>query len=316
MFEKIHFFSSEGNYGSKEVRENKDYEKFAAQHQVENTEDEDYHIDGRSCYLFPHPMPVERKDRLIHLQAFCYMTSGKEYYTKRSNFPSFLLLYTYQGSGRLIYDGTSYLLEENDLFLIDCRKPHIYRTEGEFWNHSDLHFFGGISEYLYQENFQEKEAVFHCNQPTDYQKQLEKALLLHTGSSIRRDFAFSCELEKLLLKILEYGENSQRSTGLPENIRLLAGYMEQHFQEDTSLEELARFAGMSKYYLCRQFKQYTGFTPLKYIIYLRLLRAEVLLQSTELPAYKIGLLTGFPSEANFIKHFKKKNGMTPEEFRR
>jgi len=72
----------------------------------------------------------------------------------------------------------------------------------------------------------------------------------------------------------------------PENIMLLTGCMEQHFQEDISLEELDRFMGMSKYYLFGQFKKYTGFAPIEYVIYLRLFQAEILLQNTEFLCYK------------------------------
>lgn len=316
MFEKIHFFSYEGNYDSNKVRADRNYKKNMEQRNIEAVTDGDYHIDGKVHCLYPHLITGERQEKLICLKTFCHMISGKEYYSNWNALPSaFLLLYTYQGSGLLTYDGRSYPLEENDIILIDCRKPHVCQTQGEFWNHSDLYFFGGISEYFYQENFADRGVIFHCRQPEDYQNHLEKILLIHTGSSPMRDFAFSCEMENLLFKVLDYGENTQTSKRMPENIRLLTYYMERHFQNDFSLDEMAQFAGMSKYYLCRQFRQYTGFAPMEYMIHLRLLHAETLLQSTNLPCYKIGILAGFPSEANFIRHFKKKNGMTPGEYR-
>lgn len=315
MFEKIPFFSYEGNYESREVHMSKDYEKMAEQHGFDSMGDEDYHIDGKSRYLLPHPMTEERKDKLIYLQSFCYMMSGCEYYTKRSHYASFLLLYTCQGRGELEYDGKKYFLNENDLFLIDCRKPHIYGTKGEFWNHLDLHFFGGISEYFYQENFSGKNPVFHCQQPVNYQNQLEKILMIHTGYSMRRDFELSHCIEELLLQILDYVETPQELAEIPDNFRFLINYLERHFQKEISLEDMAKLAGVSKYHLCRKFKQYTGFSPKEYLIHLRILQAETLLQDTELPGYKIGILVGLPNEANFIGHFKKKNGMSPGEYR-
>lgn len=315
MFEKISFFSYEGNYSSADVQISEGYGKLVEEEKLKHIEKEDYRIDGNSKFLFSRPMTRERKEWLMYLQAFCYMKSGEKYYTRRSDYDSFLLLYTYQGRGRLTYEGKTYSLNENDAFLIDCRKPHAYQTDGELWNHADLHFFGGISQYLYQENFMGRTPVFHMRQPANFQKQLEGLLLIHTGSSVRRDFLFSSELERFLLQVAWDVRDSRDEKEMPENIRLLTSYMERHFQKEMSLEEMSAFANMSKYHLCRKFKQYTGFSPKEYVNHLRILQAEMLLRDTKFPSYKIGMMVGFPSEANFIRHFRNKNGVTPGEYR-
>ena len=41
----------------------------------------------------------------------------------------------------------------------------------------------------------------------------------------------------------------------------------------------------------------------------------MLLQSTAIPGYKIGIMVGFANEANFIQHFKKAFAMTPGAYR-
>lgn len=41
----------------------------------------------------------------------------------------------------------------------------------------------------------------------------------------------------------------------------------------------------------------------------------MLLQSTAIPCYKVGIMVGFPNEANFIQHLKKAFAMTPGEYR-
>ena len=49
---------------------------------------------------------------------------------------------------------------------------------------------------------------------------------------------------------------------------------------------------------------------------MRISHARMLLTSTDIPAYKIGILVGISNEANFIHLFKENVGLTPNEYRK
>ena len=78
---------------------------------------------------------------------------------------------------------------------------------------------------------------------------------------------------------------------------------------------MAARCGLSKYHFLCSFKQYTGFTPYDYLNTLRIAQAKNLLADTDLLAYKIGQMVGFPGEASFIRLFKLKTGATPGAYR-
>lgn len=315
MFEHIYFFTHQADGETHEILHTEECQRMAQEHCLPEADGMSFCIEGESRYLLQHPMSQEKQTNLMYLQSFCYMNTGASYYTKRSNYTSFLLLYTYEGMGQLVYKGEIYTLREGDGFIIDCREEHFYQTIGDYWCHSDLHFWGGQSEFFYQENFANKPPLFHLGQQNVFQTQLEKTLRMQNASVANRDFRFSWELERLLFVILDY-EEVHSDYEIPENIRLLQSYLEHHFIQDICLESMAEFTGVSKYHLCRQFKKYTGFSPKEYVIHLRLLQAKILLQSSGTPCYKIGIMVGFPNEANFIQHFKKAFAMTPGEYRR
>lgn len=78
----------------------------------------------------------------------------------------------------------------------------------------------------------------------------------------------------------------------------------------------AEMSGFSKSYFITTFKKMMGETPYMHISKLRLSKAKVFLQNTDLPIYKIAELCGFPRPNAFTNLFKSETGRTPKEYRR
>lgn len=314
MFDNISFMTHTNNVVFADISHRESYRQFLLDNQLPENDSQEYRIDSSSQYLLARPMLPERKAALAHIQAFCYLESGPLYYTKRDDFDSYLLIYTYQGEGILEYEGKQYLLHPGDGFFIDCRRPHYYRTKGTHWNHGDLHISGGSIDYLYQEFFRLGTPLFRPLHPHSFQSVLENALRAHQSVEPAGDFTVSVLIYDLLKIVYEGRIPSARET-IPENILALQQYIDQHYTEDLSIEALSQIAYLSKYHLIRQFRKHTGYSPHEYIVNLRVSQAESMLRMTKLPAYKIGMLVGFSTEANFISHFKRIYGITPGQVR-
>ncbi len=91
-------------------------------------------------------------------------------------------------------------------------------------------------------------------------------------------------------------------------------YMESHLSEEFSIEDLAKKCNVSETYFRRQFKAYTGKTPLQYKNDFRIQKAMVLLTSKELNLQEISDLLGFCDCAYFCNIFKKATGFTPSDY--
>lgn len=91
----------------------------------------------------------------------------------------------------------------------------------------------------------------------------------------------------------------------------VATLMEANLQEPLALDELARYAGLSRRQLERLFQRYVGTPPLKYYLELRLARARLLLRQTQLPITEVALACGFISPPHFTKCYHDHFGHSP-----
>lgn len=100
------------------------------------------------------------------------------------------------------------------------------------------------------------------------------------------------------------------------SLRRITEFMEAHLDENFRLDELAREAGMSKFYFCRLFHKTTGMSPSQYFIRLRMEKARRLLRETSQSIIQIGLEVGYSSPSHFAQIFQREAGMPPSEYRR
>lgn len=92
-------------------------------------------------------------------------------------------------------------------------------------------------------------------------------------------------------------------------------YMEEHFAEELSLDDLAHQAHVSANHFIRVFKQHYDCTPHRYLNQLRIEHARELLQSTDASMTEIARRCGFGDSNYFARQFRQHNGESPRAFR-
>ena len=277
--------------------------------------DADFSISGSVSVLPLRHTTSFAKKHYLYMDGFGLLQSDKNYYTKRENYNSYLLSFTYSGAGYLEYDDKKYYLHEGDGFFIDCRKPHFYRSEGDLWNHSDLQLNGPQTEVFYR-TFAEKNSVIFSTEGSSYQQHLEKILNIYNSASEYMELLISNELYQLLTSIIVKTNKTQtENNASTANLHYLMKYIETNYNSSLSLDKMTELVNISKYHLCREFKKYSGFSPTEYLIYIRIEQAKRLLDSTNFPIAKIADLVGIPDENNFNHHFKKHEGLPPGKYR-
>lgn len=91
-------------------------------------------------------------------------------------------------------------------------------------------------------------------------------------------------------------------------------YIDKHYAEELSVEEMARMCSMSYSYFSRFFKKVTGRNFTDYLNYIRVIEAEKLLLTTSMNITEVALSTGFTNSSYFIKQFRHYKGIAPKQF--
>jgi AraC family transcriptional regulator len=124
-----------------------------------------------------------------------------------------------------------------------------------------------------------------------------------------------------LVKLLQrYGE--QRDVSLEVSRRFTAShykkileFVQARFDQDITIEDMARRVGMSTAHFSRMFKQVLGDSPYQFVMDYRIERAKDMLLDRERPLIEIALACGFADQPHFNRVFKRLTGQTPRQFR-
>jgi transcriptional regulator GlxA family with amidase domain len=92
--------------------------------------------------------------------------------------------------------------------------------------------------------------------------------------------------------------------------------LRENLEHQWTVAEMAALVGLGTTAFTEKVKSYTGFSPLNYLINIRISEAIKLLKRTDVNLTDIALDTGFYSSQHFSTTFKKLTGYTPSQFRK
>jgi AraC-like DNA-binding protein len=122
------------------------------------------------------------------------------------------------------------------------------------------------------------------------------------------------ELFILITRQLTRQNNSHRD--FPQTFLKLETTLRQNLSHQWTVEEMAALVGLGTTAFSEKVKSFTGFSPLNYLINIRISEAIKLLKRIDVNVTSIALETGFYSSQHFSTTFKKLTGYTPSQFRK
>jgi transcriptional regulator, araC family len=103
---------------------------------------------------------------------------------------------------------------------------------------------------------------------------------------------------------------------LDNEMDMATQYFTDNYSIDISIEEYASSRGMSISWFIRNFKKFTGITPMHFIVATRISNAQLLLETTKYSISEISRIVGYDNPLYFSRLFHKVKGFAPSEYRK
>ncbi len=227
--------------------------------------------------------------------------------------PDFLLFYVAKGREHFFLDREVIAEEGSFMFFRPFEKQqHVYleNKTGEFYfvhfnAPDDFDLFGFKSSVVYNA----KQSTTICSIFEEIISELQKKQPAYERLCASKFFALLSILERKTKK-----ESSAQGKHF-DKISYIIQKMNIEYQMNYTLEDYAKMCNMSKFHFLRVFKEITGTSPLEYRNSIRLDHVKEEISDTNIPISEIAENTGYTSASYFCQAFKKRFGMSPNQYR-
>ena len=235
----------------------------------------------------------------------------------------YLFHYVLSGTGRLIANDSKgisheYQIRSGEGFMIFPRQINTYIADPKLpWEYIWIEFDGmRAREILETAGLSPDHPVYHASYK-DLRENMKDEMIYIAEHHDATPFHLMGHLY-LFIDYLSRSSSSQiTASGRVRDfyIKEALNYIEQNFQNDISVENIASFCGLNRTYFGRIFKETVGKSPQQFLLSYRMAKAAELLKLTELSISDIGNAVGYPNQLHFSRAFKNVYGVSPREWR-
>lgn len=229
------------------------------------------------------------------------------------------ILYVANGKTHFWFDGREEIVSTGHMVLYKPEEiqKYVYYLEDNpevFW----IHFTGrDVKNILAYHGISLDEHVFYCGVLPDYKalfrKIIQELQLCRYGYE---DYIASLFNDILLLVDRQQHEQKKTTGNVQEQIERAAAYFNENYNTKISIDDYAESLHISTNGFIHNFKQYAGMSPAQYILSLRMVNAQSLLERTTYNIKEISEIVGYENPLYFSRVFKKEIGKSPAQYRK
>ncbi len=236
----------------------------------------------------------------------------------------YLFHYVLSGMGTLMADNAkgetqTYSIRSGQGFLIFPGQINTYFADEHLpWEYMWIEFDGlRVKEALDMTNLSPNAPVYRSRS-----KELREMMMQEMDYIIHHAEESPIHQIGHLYLFLDYLTSSARRTTPLQGSKMSDYYIkeaihfiEQNFQNNIFIEEIASVCGINRSYLGRIFRNAMGRSPQEFLMHYRMVKATELLKLTSLSIADIGNAIGYENQLHFSRAFKGVYGVSPREWR-
>ncbi|MDD2969006.1 MAG: AraC family transcriptional regulator [Lachnospiraceae bacterium] len=267
---------------------------------------------------FRHELVVPNND--LPFRMFIFEGKNGNYQVVKHWHNTVELFLVFEGNIDFYINSVYYPISKNQFILVNSNEIHSIDAPRE-----NLTIVLQIPQETFEAYREEEYILFKS---TRYEEDSELISLIRNMYRIYADKKYGYELEvksyfyKLLyILITKYKEKDIDKERIRQNRQLeklshITEFIQEHYQDDITLESVASKFGFSPTYLSRIFQKYAKINYKSYLLDVRVQHGFKELMNTEKSVSEIAENNGFPDSRSFSKAFCKRYGVLPSVYRK
>lgn len=225
------------------------------------------------------------------------------------------ILCVLSGKAEITIDSVSFFAQKGDVAVVNSGREHIVRAVDGKADYRCVIIDSGFcrllgfdvgTEYI-KEKISDGEIYDLIDEIASENEKKDR----YYGSALKS--LASRLLLELYRRYPNIAEKEEKAPAKSEAVKKAAMFINAHCAENISIEEIAGYVSVSKYYLCRIFKEVMGLTMVEYINFRRCRKAHRLLQKGNIPIGRVAEQCGFENMSYFSKIYKRHMNVLPSE---
>lgn len=237
---------------------------------------------------------------------------------KRKDVGTYVFQYTLSGSGRLEIPGKSYTVKAGEAFIVEIPSNHRYYfpKDSQGWEFMFITLVGREAADCWSSMKEQNGPVLKVSPDSKLIQLLLKIYQDTYDQKITDTYYASAKGYEFIMECYRYIRNIEKTTnGFSLQITKALSFIQTHYYEPITLDEIAGVSGFSRYYFIKQFQNQLNITPVQYLTKIRIQKAAELLRSTSSSVTDIAAQVGYANANYFNKVFRKAVGVSAGTFR-
>jgi AraC family transcriptional regulator of arabinose operon len=229
------------------------------------------------------------------------------------------ILYVASGKAHFWFNGIEEIVDSGHMVLYKPKEvqKYVYYVEDHpevFW----IHFTGyDVKNILEYHGISLNQHVFYSGTLPEYKMLFRKIIRELQQCEYGYEDYIASSFNNILLLVSRQQQNGENYTvTIPEEIEMAVSYFNENYNTKISVAQYAESLHISTNWFIRNFKQHMKMSPAQYLLSLRMVNAQSLLENTDYSVGEIAEIVGYDNQLYFSRVFKKEYGISPAQYRK